>query len=181
MGHDGLVNIITDAANGPGRRLVLAARVAGFSEADAALVRETAGPVAAVRDAAAAAVYEHLLAIPETARWFLRPDGTIDEVALAERRRTLADWLGLVASADLGDDTAHALVRIGRVHAASTATAAGPIPASLMVATVAFAQAAIAGVLLDALGAERAARASIAWSKVLMLHLNLMLAAYEEL
>ncbi|HXF51836.1 MAG TPA: protoglobin domain-containing protein [Dehalococcoidia bacterium] len=167
------------AASRAAERLALAARVAGFSDADAALVRQTAAPVAAVREAAAAAVYDHLLSFPETARWFLRPDGAPDEDALAERRRTLADWLALVASADLSEDTARALVRIGRVHATSTATPAGPIPASLMVATIAFAQGAIAGVLREALGAERALEASVAWNKLLALHLDLMLAGYE--
>lgn len=173
------VNGPATTASSAGQRLALAARVAGFSDADAALVRETAAPVAAVRETAAAAVYDHLLSIPETARWFLRPDGTPDEDALAERRRTLADWLALVASANLNDDTARALVRIGRVHATSSATPPGPIPASLMVATIAFAQGAIADVLRDALGLERALEASVAWNKLLALHLDLMLAGYE--
>lgn len=172
------MNAVTNPASDAARRLAVAAKVAGLSEADLALVRETAAPVVAAREAAAAAVYEHLLRIPETARWFLRGDGTPDEAALAERRRTLADWLGLVASGDLGDDTAVALVRIGRVHATSSATPAGPIPASLMVATIAFAQAAVAGVLRDALGPERAFDAAVAWNKLLMLHLDLILAAY---
>lgn len=170
----------TNAALDAAERLAVTARVAGFSEADAALVRETAAPVAAVREAAAAAVYDHLLSIPETARWFLRPDGTPDEDALAERRRTLADWLALVASADLSEDTARALVRIGRIHATSTATPAGPVSASLMIATIAFAQGAVAAVLRDALGPERALDAALAWNKLLALHLDLMLAGYER-
>lgn len=176
--HHAVVNVVTTPAPNAANRVALAAHVAGLSDADLALVRETAGPVAAVREAAAAAVYDHLLAIPETARWFLRPDGTPDEAALAQRRRTLADWLALVASADVSEDTAMALVRIGRVHATSSATPAGPVPASLMVATIAFAQAAVAGILRDALGPERALDASIAWNKLLLLHLDLMLAGY---
>lgn len=172
------VNPVTTPAADAAERLAVTARVAGFSDADAALVRATAAPVAAIREAAAAAVYDHLLSIPETARWFLRPDGTHDERALAERRRTLADWLGLVASADLSEETARALVRIGRVHATSAGTPAGPIPVALMVATIAFAQAAVAGILREALGPERALDASIAWNKLFMLHLDLMLAGY---
>ncbi|HWQ29235.1 MAG TPA: protoglobin domain-containing protein [Dehalococcoidia bacterium] len=172
------MNPVTTPAPDAAGRLALAVRVAGFSDADAALVRATAAPVAAVREAAAAAVYEHLLSIPETARWFLRPDGSPDERALGERRRTLADWLALVASADLSEETARALVRIGRVHATSTATPAGPIPAALLVATIAFTQAAVADVLRGALGPERVLDASIAWNKLLMLHLDLMLAGY---
>lgn len=174
------MNPVTKREPDAAGRLALAARVAGFADADAALVRETAAPVAAAREAAAVAVYRHLLSIPETARWFLRPDGTPDEAALAERRRTLADWLVLAASADLSDDTARALVRIGRVHATSAATPAGPVPASLMVATVAFAQAAVTDILREALGSERALEASAAWNKLLMLHLGLMLSAYGE-
>lgn len=173
------MNPVTKREPDAAGRLALAARVAGFADADAALVRETAAPVAAAREAAVA-VYRHLLSIPETARWFLRPDGTPDEAALAERRRTLADWLVLAASADLSDDTARALVRIGRVHATSAATPAGPVPASLMVATVAFAQAAVTDILREALGSERALEASAAWNKLLMLHLGLMLSAYGE-
>jgi hypothetical protein len=176
-GHDIFVSSVTNSDAAP--RLDVAARVAGFSAVDAALVRETAGPVAAGCQAAAAAVYDHLLAIPETARWFLRPDGTPDEAALAQRRRTLADWLALVASADLSEETARALVRIGSVHATSAATPAGPIPASFMVATVAFAQGAIAAILRDALEPERAFEASLAWNRLLMLHLDLLLAGYE--
>lgn len=174
------VNPLASPAPDAAARVALAARLIGFSDADAALVRETAAPVAAVREAAAAAVYDHLLSIPETARWFQHPDGRPDQDALAERRRTLADWLALVASADLSEDTAQALVRIGRMHATSAATPAGPVPASLIAATIAFAQGAVAGVLRDALGPERALDAVLAWNKLLALHLDLMLAGYER-
>jgi len=63
------------------------AEFVGFDDADAATVRRTAPLVLAREAALTAALYEHFLAFPASARFFLDPDGEPDRVRI-ERRAT---------------------------------------------------------------------------------------------
>ena len=87
-----------------------------FGDADAALVRETAPMVLARGDALTAALYEHFLKFPASARFFLKDDGTPDPERIERRRHSLARWLRETAEAALTHEHAYYLLTIGLSH-----------------------------------------------------------------
>jgi hypothetical protein len=66
------------------------AEFVGFDDSEAAVVRRTAPLVLAREETLTAALYEHFLKFPASARFFLGPDGEPDRVRLERRRHSLA-------------------------------------------------------------------------------------------
>jgi hypothetical protein len=132
----------------------------GFDARDAETVRASA-PVVLEREAQfTTALYDHFLKFPESARFFLGEDGTPDTARLERRKHSLGRWLR---------ETAQAAV----THPG------GIVPVHLMVNAMSLAQSALARLFADTLGdAGRALDASIAWNKLLLVHLNVLLLGY---
>ena len=65
----------------------------GLGEADVAAIRRSAPIVLGDADRVTAALYDHFLAFPRSARFFLREDGTVDAERLERRKHSLTRWL----------------------------------------------------------------------------------------
>lgn len=154
-------------------------RFVGFDNVDIAVIRRTAPVLLQHERAITDAIYEHFLKFPATARFFLLPDGTPDEPRLERRRHSLGRWLRETAEAALTHDFSYALLAIGLSHSHRSHGPAGMVPPHFMVGTMSLAQTAFARIFqeeLDDLG--EAFEASLAWNKLLLIHLNVLLLGY---
>ena len=153
----------------------------GFTDDDLELVRES-GPILLARaDDLAAAVYEHFLSYPATARYFLTRDGEVNETRLDRRKHSLARWLRNSIEFRIDEQFPVFLLAVGVVHSNPPAPAGrhGSIPARFMTGTISFIQTQVALVLAEEINdATRALRMSAAWNKMLMLQLDVLLAGY---
>jgi len=150
------------------------AEFVGLSEADAVVIRESKHEAALT-----SALYEHFLRFPATARFFLAPDGTPDRTRIERRKHSLARWLKETAEAAITHDFAYYLLMIGISHSHREHGPGGKIPPQFMVAAMSLTQTALAGIFRDELGdPARALAAAVAWNKLLLLHLNVLLIGY---
>jgi hypothetical protein len=155
------------------------ARFVQFTEADAEAVRRSAPVVLRHEAALTAAVYEHFLSWPPSARFFLRPDGVPDLERLERRKHSLGRWLRETAEASLDPGFLYGILGVGLAHSHRSYGPGGAIPPELVVGAMSLTQSALAGVFADGLDDTRAALdASIAWNKLLLIHLNVLLLGY---
>ena len=163
------------------RFLEEALRFVGWTDDDRATVRRTA-PLVLEREAAlTSALYDHFLSMPDSARFFLAPDGTPDRVRLERRKHSLARWLKETAQAAVTQDSAYYLLMIGLSHSHRPATPdrpGGTVPAHMMVGAMSLTQTALAGIFAAGLPPADALAASVAWNKLLLVHLNALLLGY---
>ncbi len=164
----------------PGRMKQLAAFV-GLDRSELNLIKLTSDAVLKNADDLTAAVYDNFLKFPETRRFFLEADGEIDEVRLTRRKHSLSRWLRGSIDFKIDDDYPIRVLATGIVHSHPPSHRAhlGSIPSRFMVASMSFIQTALADVLRDEFeDQDLAMRASIAWNKMLMLQLDILLAGY---
>lgn len=155
------------------------ARFVQFDDADAEAIRKTAPLVLKHEESLTAAVYEHFLAWPASARFFLRPDGTPDGERLARRRHSLGRWLRETAEASLETGRLYGILTVGLAHSHRPHGPGGVVPPELIVGAMSLTQSALARVFASELGdAHHALDASIAWNKLLQIHLNVLLLGY---
>src|SRR5260221_14668258 len=76
----------------------------GFAEADVEVIRRTGHLVLAKEAELTTALYDHFLSIPDSARFFLAPDGTPDRLRIDRRKHSLAKWLKQTAEAAITPD-----------------------------------------------------------------------------
>ena len=85
-----------------------------LDDTDVATIRRTAPAILRHEQAITAALYEHFLKFPATARFFLKDDGTPDPQRLERRKHSLGRWLretAEVAMTHLNLDTQPEVVR----------------------------------------------------------------------
>jgi hypothetical protein len=151
----------------------------GFDEAAMAAVRASAPAVLKHEAALTAAVYEHFLKFPASARFFLGPDGQPDRTRIERRRHSLGRWLRESAEAALTHDFAYYLLGVGIAHSHREFGPGGKVPPQLMVATMSITQTALAGILKAEMVPDAAYEAAVAWNKLLLIHLNVFLIGYS--
>ena len=153
----------------------------GFTDDDLELLRAS-GPLLIDRaDDLAAAVDEHFLSYPATARYFLTRDGEVNETRLTRRKHSLARWLRNSIEFNIDEQFPVFLLAVGVVHSNPPAPAGrhGSVPARFMTGTISFIQTQIASTLAEEMDDPVAAmRTAIAWNKMLMLQLDVLLAGY---
>ena len=151
----------------------------GLTESDIALIRRTAPILLRHERALTDALYEHFLQFPAAARFFLLPDGTPDQSRLERRKHSLGRWLHETAEAALTHDFGYYLLAIGLSHSHRSADPGGKIPPHLMVGAMSLAQQAFARTFQAEVGDLSVAfEASLAWNKLLMIQLNVLLLGY---
>jgi hypothetical protein len=150
----------------------------GFGPAEAATVRATAPVVLEREGELTAALYEHFLRFPESARFFLGPDGAPDAARIERRKHSLGRWLRQTAEAAVTHESSYYLLAVGLSHSHRATGPGGVVPPHLVVNAIGLAQTALAGVFAAALPAPRALEASVAWNKLLVVHLNVFLLGY---
>jgi len=152
---------------------------AGIDEADLERVRRTAPLVLKHETELTTALYEHFLRFPPSAKFFLLPDGTPDTVRLERRKHSLGRWLRETAQAAVSHEFSYYLLGVALSHSHRAHGPGGTIPARFMVGAMSLTQTALARVLEAELGNPREAfEASLAWNKVLLVHLNVLLIGY---
>jgi Protoglobin len=150
----------------------------GFDESEAAMVRRTAPLVLAREATLTAALYEHFLKFPASARFFLGADGEPDRVRLERRRHSLARWLRETAEASLTHEHAYYLLTIGLSHSHRLQGPGGVVPAHFVVGAMSLTQTALAEAFATELPPGEALAASRAWNKLLLVHLAAVLLGY---
>jgi hypothetical protein len=151
----------------------------GLTEADLAVVRRSAPALLKHERAITDALYEHFLKFPAAARFFLLPDGTPDQSRLQRRKHSLGRWLHETAEAAMSHDFLYYLLAVGLSHSHRSFGPGGKVPPHLMVGAISLVQSAFARILREELSElVEAFEASLAWNKLLLIHLNLLLIGY---
>ena len=151
----------------------------GLGADDMALIRETAPLVLAHGEALTTALYDHFLRVPESARFFLREDGSPDRERIERRKHSLKRWLKESVEIAVGEGVAYYLLGVALSHSHRQHGPGGAVPPELMVGAMSLTQTALAGVLEAELAdARRALRAVTAWNKLSLVHLNILLQGY---
>ena len=152
-----------------------------FSEEDLEMVRASGPILLDHADELTSAVYDHFLQFPQTARFFLTPEGEIDQTRLDRRKHSLARWLRHSIDFRLDEQFPVFLLAMGVVHSNPSLERSylGSVPARFMIGTMSFAQTAIGQLLLAEMpDPVQAMRSSAAWNKLLLLQLDVLLAGY---
>ena len=150
----------------------------GIDDDDLAIVRRTASIVLEEEAALTRALYDHFLSMPDSARFFLGEDGTPDLARLERRKHSLARWLRETAQAAVTQESAYYLLAIGLSHSHRAHGPGGTVPARFMVGAMSLTQTALAQLFAARLPAPDALAASVAWNKLLLVHLNALLLGY---
>ena len=151
----------------------------GLGEADVAVIRRTA-PIVLAREAAVTdALYAHFLQFPATAQFFLGEDGEPDVARLARRKHTLGRWLRETAAVATTQEFSYYLLAVGLSHSHRAYGPGGSVPPHFVVGAMSLAQTALARLFGAELGDPQAAlEASLAWNKLLHVHLAVLLLGY---
>lgn len=154
------------------------AEFVGLDDGDVAAIRRTAPLVLARESALTAALYEHFLKFPASARFFLGEDGEPDRTRIERRRHSLARWLRETAEAALTHEHAYYLLAIGLSHSHRAQGPGGIVPAHFVVGAMSLTQTALADAFAAELPPGEALDASRAWNKLLLVHLAALLLGY---
>jgi hypothetical protein len=150
-----------------------------LGEGDVALIRHTAPLVLKHEQALTAALYEHFLKFPATARFFLKDDGTPDAQRLERRKHSLGRWLRETAEVAMAHDFVYYLLNVSLSHSHRQHGPGGKVPPQFMVGAMSLAQTALARIFQQELDDMlQAFEAALAWNKLLLVHLNVLLLGY---
>ena len=166
-----------------GRYFRAMAEFVGFTAADAAAIKETAPIIQAHMPEIVGSFYTHLLRYPPTRKFFLGPDGTVDQNYLELRMRHLTAFWLRTANGVYDDEYARYLEYVGRAHTARGSNPGIYIAERYVIGQVGFIQHAISMILLQELGQQDltlAGQAEEAWDKLLMVILEMLARAYGE-
>ena len=151
----------------------------GLDDADVARIRRTAPAILKHERAITSALYEHFLKFPYSARFFLQDDGSPDPQRLERRKHSLGRWLRETAEVAMTHDFVYYLLAVSLSHSHRSHGPGGTIPPQFMVGAMSLAQTTFASLLKDELeDLNEAFEASVAWNKLLLLHLNVLLLGY---
>ncbi len=162
-------------------RMAEVAKFVGLGQAELEVLRATAPAVLKHAEELTAGVYDHFLEFPDSRKFFLDETGEVNDEKLTRRKHSLTRWLRGSIEFQIDDDFPIRLLATGIVHSHPPVHRAhmGSIPSRFMVGTISFVQTAVADVLLQEMEDPREAmKASIAWSKMLMVQLDILLAGY---
>ena len=157
------------------------AEFVGLDTGELEIVESTRTLVLDRGDELTAEVYDHFLKFPETRRFFLEEDGDVDEAKLERRKHSLMRWLRGSIDFKIDEDYPIRLLATGIVHSHPPSHRAhlGSIPSRFMIGSISFIQTALAEIFQEELeDPQEAHRASIAWNKMLMVQLDILLAGY---
>jgi hypothetical protein len=150
-----------------------------FGDTDVAVIRRTAPVLLEHEGALTEAIYEHFLKFPATARFFLLEDGTPDRQRLERRKHSLGRWLRDTADASMTHDFVYYLLAVGLSHSHRAFGPGGKVPPHFLVGAMSLVQTAFARLFEAELNdRQQALEAAVAWNKLLLVHLNVLLLGY---
>lgn len=157
------------------------AEFVGLGPRELALIQASGPVVLKHADELTAGVYDHFLTFSGSRKFFLEADGEVDIQKLDRRKHSLARWLRGSIEFKIDADYPIRVLATGIVHSHPPSHRAhlGSIPSRYMVGTISFIQTALAQVLHQEIeDVQAAAEASLAWNKLLMVQLDVLLAGY---
>ena len=174
-----LKRIDTDAiCSRPEDRLRFLEDFVGFTDDDWAALRASTEVLVPRLPDLLDGLYEHLLSFDDTRRVFAIGD-EVDLLYLAVRKQHLLGWVRATVSAspDTRHEFANYLNVVGRRHTGTSDERNRAVPPRYIVALVSFIQTALTTTIHAELPdePERALRFSLAWSKMLMMQLEMFL------
>ncbi|MDA1127618.1 MAG: protoglobin domain-containing protein [Chloroflexi bacterium] len=153
----------------------------GLGQNELDIIESTRELVLGRGDELTAEVYDHFLLFPETRRFFLDEDGDVNDEKLERRKHSLMRWLRGSIDFKIDEDYPIRLLATGIVHSYPPSHRAhmGSIPSRFMVGSISFVQTALAQIFHESMeDPEQAHRATVAWNKMLMVQLDILLAGY---
>ena len=151
----------------------------GLGEEDIALIRSTAPLVLKHEPELTAALYDHFLKFPETAQFFLLEDSSPDYERIERRKHSLGRWLREMADVVITRDYVYYTLGVALSHSHREYGPGGRVPPQYVVGTMSLTQTVLAGALQSEIADPREAiRAIIAWNKLLLVQLNILLLGY---
>ena len=164
-------------------RMKQMAEFVGLSQADVELIQSTAGLLVPHAEALTSAIYDHFLLFPETRKFFLLEDGEVDQGRIARRKHSLIRWLEYTIQNQVDGDLPVFLLAasLSHSHPPSNRAHLGSVPSRFMIGTISFVQTAVSQLLFQEMDdPQEALLASLAWSKLLMVQLDILLAGYID-
>jgi len=153
----------------------------GLDQGELDIIQSTRELVLKRGDELTAEVYDHFLKFPETRRFFLEEGGDVDEVKLERRKHSLMRWLSGSIDFKIDEDYPIRLLATVIVHSHPPSHRAhlGSIPSRFMIGSISFIQTALARMFHEEMDdPKEAQRASVAWNKMLMVQLDILIAGY---
>jgi len=146
-----------------------------LAEGDVAAIRRSAPIVLRNTERLTAALDEHFLAFPRSAKFFLREDGGVDTERLDRRKHSLGRWLRESAEVAMTLEFSYYLLSVGLSHSHRAEGSGGSVAPHLTIGTMSLAQTALAQLFESELERGEARAASVAWNKLLLVHLSVLL------
>ena len=140
-----------------------------------AAIRRSAPVVHGHAERLTAALYEHFLAFPRSAELFLREDGAVDTERVDRRKHSLGRWLRESAEVAMTPEFSYYLLSVGLSHSHRAEGSGGSVAPHLMIGAMSLAQTALAQLFESELERGEARAASVAWNKLLLVHLSVLL------
>ncbi len=153
----------------------------GFTAEDAATIRESGLIIEKYIPTIVADFYSHLLSYPPTRKFFLTPDGTIDQEYLQKRMLHLTNFWRRTASGVYDEDYARYVDYVGHAHTARGADPGIYIAERYVIGQAGFMQHAISKAIekeLHGIDEELEHRAVRAWNLLMMVILEMLSRAY---
>ena len=157
------------------------AEFVGFGQAELTVLQATGPLILQHGEELTAAVYDHFLKFPQARKFFLTSEGQVDEERLTRRKQNLLRWLRGSIDFKIDTDYPIRLLATGIVHSHPPTHRAhlGSIPSRYMIGTISFVQTALNELFQREIeDPDQAMRASLAWNKMLMIQLDILLAGY---
>src|SRR5919197_4499812 len=150
-----------------------------LADVDVAVIRRTAPVLLKHEGTITEAIYEHFLKFPATARFFLLEDGTPNRQRLERRKHSLGRWLRDTGEASMTHDFVYYLLAVGLSHSHRAFGPGGKVPPHFLVGAMSLVQTAFARLFeVELDDRQQALDAAVAWNKLLLVHLNVLLLGY---
>ncbi len=166
-----------------GRFFKYIAGFVGFTDDDAATIRETRFIIEKYIPSIVADFYAQLLKFPATRGLFLKKDGSIDREYLEMRMQHQANFWRRAASGEYDDDFARFVDYVGRSHTSHGADPNIYVPERYVIGMIAFVQQRIGEALhkeLHEIDDDETLRATQAWNAFLMVVLEMLSRSYDR-
>jgi nitrite reductase/ring-hydroxylating ferredoxin subunit len=168
-------------AEDAGRYFRYMAEFVGFGQDDANSIRQSSFIIEKYLPGIIGRFYTNLLQYPPTRRFFLKPDGTIDQGYLELRMYHQANFWRRVGTGVYDDEFANFVDYVGRAHTSRGADPRVYIAERYVIGMVGFVQHAIIDAMmkeLEGFDDDLQARAVKGWNKLCMVVLELLARAY---
>lgn len=176
-----LTDKIQRGAEDSGRYFRYMAEFVGFTQADAEAIRESRFIIEKYIPEIVSKFYAQLLRYPPTRKYFLKPDGTLDQDYLQLRMHHLTNFWRRTADGVFDDEYARYVDYVGRAHTERGADPHIYIPERYVIGQVGFMQHAISEAItreLREIDREWEVRALRAWNLLMMVILEMLSRAY---